>query len=85
MWLVQARLSPCLSRLRQKCFEIAVDNIAYREESECFAWYEHSDSESAAASSAGSAVADGMLLLIQLSLSQLFRFPLVFHFIQKKF
>jgi hypothetical protein len=57
---VEAELHPCLSRLRQRCFEIAVDNIANRDENSCFAWYERRDSQIVIAPAAPP-VGDGML------------------------
>ena len=45
LMLVEAQLHPCLSRLRQRCFEIAVHNIAYRDQDSCLAWYERNDLE----------------------------------------
>ena len=45
LMLVQAQLHPCMSRLRQRCFEIAVHNIAYRDQDSCFAWYQSRDPE----------------------------------------
>ena len=58
--LVQAKLHPCLSRLRQRCFEIAVDNIANRDENSAFAWYEHYNPDTDSFPAAPS-IADGML------------------------
>ena len=80
--LVQAQLHPCLSRLRLRCFEIAVDNIANCDENSAFAWYEHYPPEPDSAPPAPS-VADGMLLPNELSLSLLFLFH--FSLLRKEF
>jgi len=50
-----------MSRLRQRCFEIAVDNIANRDENSDFAWYEHYNPDTDSFPAAPS-IADGMIL-----------------------
>ena len=70
LMLVQAQLHPCMSRLRQRCFEIAVHNIAYRDQDSCFAWYEDNDPEADVFPVAPS-ISDGLLLFCNLTVSLL--------------